>query len=147
MYRLWLLSRCNSSEKNRNLIHKLQKRAARIITKQFDYSVSSTVLFRELKWQLFENRRDYFLSILAYKCIYGLAPSRLCDEIEMYFERHGINTRNYDSLNAVLPKPNSEIFKQSSKYAAVKVWNSLPTTTQNIQSLQSFKRIYKAAFF
>ena len=40
-----------------------------------------------------------------------LAPTRLCNEIEMYFDRHGLNTRNANSLNVVLPKPNIEMFK------------------------------------
>ena len=103
----------NCSDKNRNLILKLQRRAARIVTKQIDYTVSSSELFSELHWQPFEKRRDYFLSILAYQCVHGLAPSRLSNEIEMYFDRHGLNTRNADSLNVVLPKPNIETFKQS----------------------------------
>ena len=32
------------------------------------------------------------------KSVNGLAPDRLGNNIEMYFDRHGFNTRNADSL-------------------------------------------------
>ena len=72
------------------------------MTNQFDYTISSSILLKELTWQPFEKRMYYFLCILAYQCIYGLAPSRLSNEIEMYFDRHGFDTRNADSLRVVL---------------------------------------------
>ena len=84
---------------------------------------------------------------LAYQCIYGLAPFRLCNDIELFIDRHGFNTRNANSLNAVLPKPNIECFKQSFKYCAIKTWNSLPNELQNIPSLIPFKRSYKNKYF
>ena len=40
-----------------------------------------------------------------YKCIHGHAPDRLCNEIEMVFDRHGMNTRNANSLKVTIPKP------------------------------------------
>ena len=51
-----------------------------------------------------------------YKCIHGHAPDRLCNEIEMVFDRHGMNTRNANSLKVTIPKPNIECFKRSFKY-------------------------------
>ena len=104
----------NCSSKNREFIHRIQRRASRIliVTKHFgarDISVSK--LFKDLKWQDFETRRDYFINMLMYRCIHGSAPVRLCNEIEMFYDRHGFNTRNSDSLNVVLPKPNTEHFK------------------------------------
>ena len=65
--------------------------------------------------------------MLIYKCIHGTAPTRLCNEIEMYFDRHGLNTRNANSLNVVLPKPNIEMFKQTFRYSALK--NGTPFIT------------------
>ena len=65
----------------------------------------------ELSWQSLEQRRDYFLATLMFKCIHGIAPARLCNEIEMVFDRHGVNTRNANSLKVTVPKPNLECFK------------------------------------
>ena len=33
-----------------------------------------------------------FNVVICIKRVHGLAPDRLCDNIEMYFERHGLNT-------------------------------------------------------
>ena len=71
----------------------------------------------------------------------------MCNEIEMYFDRHGLNTRNANSLNVVLPTYNIEMFKQSFKYSGPKAWNSLRTDLQNSHSLSSFKRSYKSNLF
>jgi len=134
----------NCSVKNRELIYRLQKRAARIVLKKFNpMEVESTEFIRNLKWQSFEKRRDYFLNVLMYKCIHGNAPERLCNEIEMYFDRHGFNTRNADSLNVVVPKPQIELFKQSFKYSGANTWNDLSFEQQNLPSLNLFKIHYK----
>ena len=97
---------------------RLQKRAARHVTSNYDYiNTSGLDLMKNLSWQKIDDRRDYFLSTLMYQCINGLAPSRLCNEIEMYFDRHGINIRNANSLNVIPPKPNTQLYCQSFKYA------------------------------
>ena len=55
----------NCFDKNRNLILNLQRRSARIVTKQFHYFASSTKLFRVLLWQPLEKRRELiFLPIV-----------------------------------------------------------------------------------
>ena len=100
-----------------------------------------------MKWQSFEQRRDYFLTLLMYKCIHGLAPTRMCNNIEMNCDRHGLNTRSADSLNVILPKPNLECFKHGFMYAGGKLWNTLPYVTKNSTSVLSFKHLYKKAFF
>ena len=102
-----------------------------------------SILIKKLSWQILDDSREYFLSTIMYQCVHGLAPSRLCNEIEMYFDRHGLNTRNANSLNVVPPKPNIQLFCQSLKYAGAKVWNKLPTNFQNDQSLDVFKFLYK----
>ena len=123
---------------------RLQKRAARHVTSNYDYTnISGLDLMKNLSWQTIEDRRDYFLSTLMYQCVHGLAPSRLCNEIEMYFDGHGLNTRNANSLNVVPPKPNIQLYCQSLKYSGAKVWNLLPNNLQNAQSLDVFKLLYK----
>ena len=134
--------------KCRELIRRIQRRAARIVSKQYgSQDISVTELCNELKWQSLETRRDYFLNMLMYQCIRCTAPVRLCNEIEMYFDRHGLNTRNANSLNVVLPKPNIETFKQAFKYSGPKAWNSLNTDLQNSFTISSFKRSYKLNMF
>ena len=58
-------------------------------------------LARKLKWQSSQQRRDYFLATMMFKCIHGLAPTHMVNELEMVCERHDHNTRNADSLNLI----------------------------------------------
>ena len=130
----------------RNLL-RTQKRAARIVKNNFNYEETSGInLMKELSWPNIEQRRDYFLATLMYKCINGLAPLRLCNEIEMYFDRHNFNTRNANSLNVIVPKPNHNYYKQTFRYAGAKIWNQLPTDLQNATSLNMFKSKYKQLY-
>ncbi len=49
------------------------------------------------------------------------------------------NTRNTDSLNVYIPKPNIECYRNSFKYAGGKIWNDLPNNIQNAPSVDAFK--------
>ncbi len=53
------------------------------------------------------------------------------------------NTRNTDSLNVYIPKPNIECYRKSFKYASGKIWNDLPNNIQNAPSVEAFKYAYK----
>ena len=129
-------------------LFRLQKRAARYVTGNFDYvNYSGEQIVKEIKWTSIEQRRDYFLANLMYKCIHGLAPSRLCNNIEMVCERHDVRTRNYNTLNVVPPKPNIECFKKCFMYSAAQVWNKLPDSLKNAVSVNSFKLSYKKMYF
>ena len=82
-----------------------------------------------------------------YNCIHGKAPVRLCNEVEMVFDRHGFNTRLSNTLNVILPKPNLECFNNCFRYPGGKIWNSLPSAFQDAISIDVFKRMYKDNFF
>ena len=128
-------------------LQRLQKRAARYVTGILDYEIASgNTLVKQLPWQTVDQRRDYFLATLMFKCIRGIAPPRLSNEIEMYFDRHGFNTRNANSLNVVLPQPNLTLFKQSFRYAGAVTWNKLSNDEQNANSIDIFKHLYKKKF-
>ena len=95
-------------------LQRLQKRAARYVTGISDYELASgNILIKKLSWQTIDQRRDYFLTMNMFKCIRGIAPPRLSNEIEMYFVRHGLNTRNANSLNVVLPKTQRDLNQTS----------------------------------
>ena len=100
-----------------------------------------------IKWQSIDTRRDYFLSCIMYNCIHGKVTVRLCNEVEMVFDRHGFKTLLDNMLNVVLPKPNLECFKNCFRYAGGKIWNSLPSAFQNAKYIDVFKRMYKDNFF
>ena len=138
----------NCSVTSRKALLRLQKRAARVVSNNFEYTnCNGEDIIKQLSWQTLEQRRDYYLACLMYKCVHGIAPDRLCNDIEMYFDRHGINTRNADSLNVVFPRPNLECFKKSYKYAGANVWNNISSSIQNSPSFNNFKYLYKKHYF
>ena len=79
--------------------------------------------------------------------MYGLAPTHMVNELEMVCEMHDHNIRNADSLNVVVPKPNHECFKRCFRLSGAQVQNSLPENLQNVQSVDSFKHMYKCTYF
>ena len=74
-----------------NIIHKIQRlqnRAARIVTGNYNYvTTRCTELVKLLKWMCVTQRRYYFMSILMYKSIHGMAPAYLCNEFPLSMER------------------------------------------------------------
>ncbi len=80
-----------------------------------------------------------------YKCVHGLAPLRLCGEIELVCDRHDINTCNSNTLNVFEPKV--QCFRNSVKYSDAKLWNEIPSHIQCATSVDSFKYLYKKQYF
>ncbi len=73
-----------------------------------------------------------------YKCVHGFATKLLCDMIEMASDVNIRNTRNTNSLNVYIPKPNIECYRKYFKYAGGKIWNDLPNNIQNAPSVDAF---------
>ena len=136
------------SESNKHLVKRLQHRAARIVTGNRDYiNVRGSDLLNELGWQTVEQRRDYFTATLMYKCIHGIAPQRLMNELVMSNETHNIPTRSTQNFNVQVPEPKYEIFRNSFRYQGALLWNSLPAQLKNSNDIASFKKYYKNLYF
>ena len=127
---------------------RLQNAAARVITGNFDYvNVRGADLVRELKWQTMAERQRFHTATLMYKCIYGLAPNYLCDQVSLAREVSSYQTRQAAGLNVIVPSPNKEVFKKSFLYNGAIVWNSLPAFLKESQSVLDFKARYKRRYF
>ena len=82
------------SEQTKDLICRLQRRAARIITGNFDFiDTRGADLMKDFGWQTLDIREDYFLSTLMYKYIKGNAPVQLPYELIMTADTHDCNTK------------------------------------------------------
>ena len=74
-----------TSQYNLSKVQRLQNRAARIITGEFDYiHVRGIDIAKNLKWMNVIQRRDYIVALSMFKCIHGMSPSYLSDCITMY---------------------------------------------------------------
>lgn len=125
---------------NINSLQRLQNRAARIITGNFDIINTRGIdLVKALKWQTINNRVEYFLNVLMYNCIHGTAPAYLCNSVVMSCETHDRSTRSGDTMSVAIPFRKSNVMEKSFIYRASVAWNKLPQKVQNSTSLPCFK--------
>ena len=103
-----------STQKNIDLVQRVQNHAARLIMGNFDYiNCRGIDLVKRLDLYTIRERRDYFLTTLMCKAIHGIAPHYLSDRIDMHFDIHGYNTREAGSMNVYLPAVHKEIYRNS----------------------------------
>ena len=88
------------------------------------------------------DRRDYFLTILMFKYIHGIAPTYLSDRVVMNFDVNGYDTRG-SNMELYLPTLRKESYRNSFMYMGGKLWNDLPECVQNSANIEPFKRNYK----
>ena len=95
-------------------VQRLQNRAARIITGNFDYiNARGIAIVKRLQWMNVIERRDYFVALTVFKCIRGMAPTYMSDCIPICNEVAVRDTRNSTSANLVtLPYASMDIFKE-----------------------------------
>ena len=132
-----------STQKNINLVQRVQNHAARLITGNFDYiNCRGIDLVKSLNLYNIRDRRDYFLTILMFKAIHGIAPTYLSDRIVMNFDVNGYDTRGSD-MDLYLPTLRKEVYRNSFMYMGGKLWNDLPEFIQNSTNIESFKHNYR----
>ena len=125
------------------MLQRLQNRAARIITGDYDYTHSVSDLIEKLGWDKLADRRKFHISTLMYKTINGQAPKYLQTKFNKTNTVHDINTRSYCSGDLYIPRPRIEKFRQSLAYKGAMTWNSLPRQTKQARSLAEFKTLYQ----
>ena len=121
-------------DNNLHKIQRLQNRTSRIITGNYDYvTTRGTELVKRLEWMCVTQMRDYFMSILMYNFIHGMAWRPLTCEIA---ER---TTRSMNDNNVCVPYAHLESFKKYFTHRGPIVWNSLPDDIKTCRTLHSFK--------
>ena len=121
-------------DNNLHKIQRLQNRAARIVTGNYDYvSTRGTELVKRLKWMCVTQRRDYFMSILMYKSIHGMAPAYLCNEITLHSEIAERTTRSVNDNNVYVPYAHLESFKNSFTHRVPLCGIPYPITSKRVE--------------
>ena len=131
------------------LIHKVQKlqnRAARIITGNYDFHVRGLHLVKELGWFNIRQRRDYLTALLVFKSLNGLSPNYLNDLFTYQRDISAYNTRSAATSDLYIPKANRSIYQQSLCFNGPVIWNSLPFNLRESTSLEYFKFNLKKHF-
>ena len=129
---------------NNNWLQRLQNRAARIVTKNYDYENNSGInIVNDLQWMTVAKRFNYFTGILMFKALHSLLPQSMCGQFLQLREFHKYNTRNALSDCITLPKPRTNYLKYSLAYHGAYYWNSVPLQLRRIDSLHEFKSQFK----
>jgi len=118
-------------------LHKLQNRAARIITRA-DYSIRSSDVLNSLEWSNLEERRKRHLLVTMFKIFNDDCPTYLPEQFHRTSEIHDYNLRgsNYDLR---LPLPKTNFLKRSFSYRGAMARNQLSNETREMGDLTSFK--------
>jgi len=116
--------------------------AARLVFSARKYE-HVTPLLRDLHWLLVPQRVEYKLAMLVYRCLHGLAPSYLADDLQLVANlesRQQLRSSSPDAL-VVPPTRLCTVGHRAFPVSAARVWNGLPTHVTS--SLHIFKRHLK----
>lgn len=130
----------NTSKKNLEKLQRVQNFAARIITGTRKHEHISPVL-RELNWLPVHLTVQYRDTVMAFKCIKGLAPPYLCNKFRKRSEVHSLATRNRNMLNTPFFKSASG--QRTFYYRATTLWNAMSDDMKILNQIGPFKNRLK----
>jgi hypothetical protein len=122
--------------------------AARLVFSLRKYDHVSPLL-RELHWLKMEQRIEFKLAVLVYRCLNGLAPSYLSNDLQRVSDldaRRRLRSAATSTL-VVPPTRLSTVGDRAFPVAAARIWNTLPASITSSPSLPSFKRRLKTELF
>ena len=136
-----------TKEGNLDRIQHLQNRVARVIFNNFDFINTRGIdLVAKLGIMNVRQRRDYFMALLMYKSIHGLAPNYLCNEIIMEIEVANRISRHINENDVHIPDTDLVITKNAFSCMGPSIWNNLPNIIKECTSLTTFKMKAKKHF-
>ena len=126
-------------------LQRCQNHAARIIS-MLPKSSHITPILQDLHWLPVQQRIEYKMLLLTYKCVNGEAPSYLSNLLTPYVPARSLRSGDHHLLET--PKWRLDRFgKRSFCNAAPALWNRLPTDIKLSPSADIFKRRLKTHLF
>ena len=124
-----------SSKDKRLQLEKIQRRAARWTTSNYDTRSSVTAMLNQLGWRTLEQRRADARLCLFYKIVYGLVAVPLPNYVQpthrMYRYCHSMTYRQIQT--------STNYYKYSFFPLAIVQWNALPEAVASLSDLDLFK--------
>ena len=116
-------------------LEKIQRRAARWMTSNYDYRSSVTSMLDQLNWRTIEQRRADARLCLFYKMIHGIEAVPLPDYVQ---PTHRVS-RYCHSMTFRQIHTNRNYYKYSFFPLAIVQWNALPESVVSLQAIEAFK--------
>ena len=126
-------------------LQKLQNIAARLLTCSSKYDHISPVLIK-IHWLPISLRIRYKINLITFKCIHGLGPSYLSNEIKKYQPQRVLRSMD-DGLLELKWSKSKSYGERAFVIAAPKLWNELPTSLRLTTDLPVFKTKLKTYLF
>ena len=115
-------------------LEKIQRRAARWTTSNYDYRSSVTSMLDQLSWRTLEQRRADARLCLFYKMIHGIVAVPLPDYVQPTYRV----SRYCHSMTFRQIHTNRNYYKYSFFPLAIVQWNALPESVVSLQDLEAF---------
>ena len=128
-----------------NRLQLVQNRAACIVTftKKYEHITPSVM---DLHWFPVEYRIIYKILLLVYKAINGVSPSYISSLLSFCSSSYSLHSCS----NKLLQVPRSKLKSYGDRRfstAGPKLWNSIPASLRNADSLNSLKKHFKTYLF
>ncbi len=120
-----------------NKLQLVQNAAARVLTRTRKYDHISPVL-STLHWLPIKHHIDFKILFITYKVLNGLAPQYLSELLSHYSPPRSLRSQNSGCL-IILRISKSTAGGKSFSYLAPKLWNNLPNTVREADTLCQFK--------
>jgi len=107
------------------------------------------IILMDLHWLCIQERIQYKLCVLVFKCKHSLAPAYLSEQLQQVAQLESRQRLRSSSSSAfVVPATRrSTLGDRSFSAAGSRAWNSLPTTVTAASTLSSFRRYLKSHLF
>ena len=133
----------SSTQKNIDLVQRVQNHAARLIMGNFDHKNSHGIdLVKSLNLYAIRERRGHFLLTLMFKVIQRFAPSYLSDRIDKHFDIHVYDTKKLVQWTSILQLRTKRYAEIVLLYLGGKLRNDLPDFVKNSTNIENFKLNY-----
>jgi len=122
--------------------------AARLIYSSSRYD-HITPLLRQLHWLKAQERIDFKLAVLVFKCVHGSAPPYLADNLSRPADSQGrcILRSASSSILVVHRTRLTTVANRSFVVAASRVWNNLPYTSWRHLLFEFLKIVLRLVYF
>ncbi len=128
-----------------NKLRMVQNAAARVLTRTRKYD-HITLVKSTLHWLPIKHRIDFKIVLITYKALNGLAPQYLSEFLSHYSPLRPL--RSQKSGHLIIPRKSKlTAGGRSFFYVAPKLWNNLPNTVREADTLFQFKSRLKTHLF
>ena len=135
------------SAKDNQSLQRLQNCALKIVL-QAPKRTPTSEIHKELNMNYVADRRHQHTLTQVYKCLHGLAPRKICQQITKLTDMrdHGARqTRSVTSDKLFIPNYKLEITRGNFRYRGPMIYNMLDQEIKDSASLEGFKRALRGS--